>query len=275
MSIDLSHLRLRCYNPPTKHRLRSIFMDLHRDLQGARILKNLRIERFEQGDDAMYDSMREMNRRIADREIEGHAQRPGHCSVCQKPAPTYDHLPRRAWRHVGLRRMQRTLRQGPQTLGAEAVAGIRVVVSDMWQLLLSSNVIPSGTTAPLIYGYRYVTLPPPINTYEPPPVQYVDASRPDDSGEGTGWSTAKRTIQAAVDLVQSGETVWVTNGVYDKGRAVTPGYALMNRVCVTNAINVQSMNGPEVTIIKGTAGSNGNHDLDSIRGILIPQAVSP
>lgn len=29
---------------------------------------------------------------------------------------------------------------------------------------------------------------------------YVDASRPDDSGDGTNWSAAKKTIQAAIDL---------------------------------------------------------------------------
>ena len=34
---------------------------------------------------------------------------------------------------------------------------------------------------------------------------YVDASRPDDSGDGLSWVTAKRTIQAAVDLAQDGD----------------------------------------------------------------------
>ncbi len=36
---------------------------------------------------------------------------------------------------------------------------------------------------------------------------YVDASRPDDSGDGLSWATAKKTIQAAVDLAAGGETV--------------------------------------------------------------------
>ncbi|MEK7996590.1 MAG: ISL3 family transposase [Planctomycetota bacterium] len=35
-------------------------------------------------------------------EIEAHRQRFGRCSICGKPAPTYDHLPRRAWKHVPL-----------------------------------------------------------------------------------------------------------------------------------------------------------------------------
>ena len=35
-------------------------------------------------------------------EIVSHPQRRGLCSICGKPAPTYDHLPRREWRHVEL-----------------------------------------------------------------------------------------------------------------------------------------------------------------------------
>jgi transposase len=35
-------------------------------------------------------------------EIQAHAQRQGLCSICERPAPTYDHLERREWRHVGL-----------------------------------------------------------------------------------------------------------------------------------------------------------------------------
>jgi transposase len=38
---------------------------------------------------------------------------------------------------VGLRRTERSLRQGLKTLGAEVVAGIRVVVSDMWRAYLA------------------------------------------------------------------------------------------------------------------------------------------
>lgn len=35
-------------------------------------------------------------------EVEAHRQRSGVCSICGKPAPTYDHLPRRSWKHVPL-----------------------------------------------------------------------------------------------------------------------------------------------------------------------------
>jgi hypothetical protein len=70
---------------------------------------------------------------------------------------------------------------------------------------------------------------------------FVDASRPNDTGSATNWATAKKTIQAAVDLTVNGDTVWVTNGIY----------LLSSEISVTNAITVQSVNGPEVTIFNG------------------------
>lgn len=106
-----------------------------------------------------------------------------------------------------------------------------------------------------------------------PAEYYVDASRPDDSGVSTNWATAKKTIQAAVNLAVNGDSVWVTNGVYDTGGAVTPGYSLTNRVCITNAITVQSMNGPAVTVIKGAAGLNGGQDTNSVRGVLMHKGM--
>ena len=32
--------------------------------------------------------------------------------------------------------------------------------------------------------------------------RYVDAARPDDSGDGSSWATAKKTIQAAIDIAK-------------------------------------------------------------------------
>ena len=82
---------------------------------------------------------------------------------------------------------------------------------------------------------------------------YADASRPDDSGDGRSWTTAKKTIQAAVDAVGPNGTVWVADGAYTTGGSVTPGYSLMNRVCITRGITVRSMNGADATAIGGAA----------------------
>ena len=81
---------------------------------------------------------------------------------------------------------------------------------------------------------------------------YVDASRPDDTGVATNWVTAKQTIQSAVNLTSAGDTVLVTNGIYNSGTATPLGYALKNRVVITNAITVRSVNGPEATVIEGS-----------------------
>ncbi|MGE4489411.1 MAG: choice-of-anchor Q domain-containing protein [Kiritimatiellales bacterium] len=86
---------------------------------------------------------------------------------------------------------------------------------------------------------------------------FVDASQPDNSGDGLSWVTAKQTIQAAVDLTVDGDTVWVTNGIYDADGAAASGYSLMNRVCVTNMITVRSVNGPKTTVIDGSGSVRG------------------
>jgi len=99
---------------------------------------------------------------------------------------------------------------------------------------------------------------------------YVDASRPGDSGVGTNWATAKQTIQAGVDLVRNGGTVWVTNGVYDSGGRAAPGYFLMNRVCITRPLTVRSVNGPKETLIKG----KGQVGSSAIRGVFMTNGCS-
>jgi len=86
---------------------------------------------------------------------------------------------------------------------------------------------------------------------------YVDASMPDDSQKGDSWTTAKKTIQAAIDHVHPGGTVWVTNGVYNLGGAVPPDETKTNRICILRPITIRSVNGSDATSIIGdeTQGS--------------------
>jgi len=93
---------------------------------------------------------------------------------------------------------------------------------------------------------------------------YVDQTRPDDSGDGWSWDTAKQTIQAAIDLSIDGDTIVVTNGTY------TP-------ITASNkSILIQSVNGAEWTIIDGgetnrcaTLGSASGHTNTVLTGFTL------
>ena len=92
---------------------------------------------------------------------------------------------------------------------------------------------------------------------------YVDAGAADDGGAGTNWDTAKKTIQAAVDLAGAGDQVLVTNGIYDAGGVVFNPLeglvTLTNRVAVTNAITLLAASAdPADTLIVGVAHESSN-----------------
>jgi len=85
---------------------------------------------------------------------------------------------------------------------------------------------------------------------------YVDAAKPDDTGDGTSWVTAKHTIQGAIDITVAGDTVMVTNGVYNEGGAVSTygatAYALTNRVHYPHKLTIQAVStNPADTVIVG------------------------
>jgi hypothetical protein len=69
------------------------------------------------------------------------------------------------------------------------------------------------------------------------------------------WGTAASNIQSAVDVALAGETVLVSNGVYGTGVRALGGET--NRVVVTNAVTVRSLNGPLKTTIAGAMGVRG------------------
>jgi hypothetical protein len=80
--------------------------------------------------------------------------------------------------------------------------------------------------------------------------RYVDLNCPTPTPPYTNWSTAATTIQDAVDAVDGVDLILVTNGVYASGAKM--GNGMSNRVAVTRSrITIQSMNGPEQTIIQG------------------------
>lgn len=90
-------------------------------------------------------------------------------------------------------------------------------------------------------------------TSDAPRVYYVTMDG-DDANHGLTWSQAKRTPQGAVNSAGSGDTILVSNGVYNVGEAVHYGN---NRVVLTEEVTMRSVNGPEQTIIDGSSQTRG------------------
>jgi len=78
---------------------------------------------------------------------------------------------------------------------------------------------------------------------------FVSKERPDDSGNGLSVETAKRTIQAAVDLAREGDMVTVLPGVYDEGGSSEyPSIVTITNSCIW----LRSSGGKDKTFIVGS-----------------------
>jgi len=81
-------------------------------------------------------------------------------------------------------------------------------------------------------------------------LHYVAASSGNPVAPYTSWATAATNIQEAVDVAGVGGTVFVTNGTYAGGSEADP-YGFPTCVVVNTPLTLQSVNGPDVTIIDG------------------------
>ena len=102
---------------------------------------------------------------------------------------------------------------------------------------------------------------------------YAETRYVSPSGENvypyTSWVDAANCIQDAVDAAHSGDTILVTNGVYNQGQRLIPSTtALPSRLALSNSVFVSSVNGPDVTIIDADNTTNGE-----CRGVYLSRAA--
>lgn len=81
-------------------------------------------------------------------------------------------------------------------------------------------------------------------------IHYVWTNSPAPAAPYESWKAAAHTIQDAITAAIDGDTVLATNGVYDRGGTVSSD-GMTNRIAITNAIQVQSVNGWRDTVIVG------------------------
>jgi parallel beta-helix repeat protein len=102
--------------------------------------------------------------------------------------------------------------------------------------------------------------------------RYVNLNNSTPSAPYITWETAATTIQDAVDAAASGDLILVTNGVYQSGAREM--YGMSNRVAVTTAVRVESVNGREVTIIAGHQVPETINGREAIRCIYLTNGAT-
>jgi hypothetical protein len=108
---------------------------------------------------------------------------------------------------------------------------------------------------------------------------YVDASRPDDSGDGLSWATARKYLQTALTAAQAGDQIWVAQGTYKpttNPAAQNVSFAMKEGVAIYGGFTSGQMNlsdrnsDPETnnTILSGDIDNDGTLDGNSFSVIL-------
>src|SRR6266540_3253731 len=146
-----------------------------------------------------------------------------------------------------MKTMQTILSKTALSLPAGEWPGVRASLLLFWLLLAAT---------PAFAAVRYVNL----NNLAPAPPYST-------------WTSAATNIQDAIDAADDGDQIVVTNGVYQTGGRVVDG-AMTNRVVVTKALTVRSVNGPEVTVIAGYQVPGTTHGDSAVRCVYLTNGAA-
>jgi hypothetical protein len=80
--------------------------------------------------------------------------------------------------------------------------------------------------------------------------RYVNLNCLSSTSPYTNWAAAATNIQDAIDVSSPGDLILVTNGLYNTGSR-TAADSTPCRVVINRPVTVQSVNGPEATVVEG------------------------
>jgi PKD repeat protein len=102
---------------------------------------------------------------------------------------------------------------------------------------------------------------------------FVSAESPNPTAPFANWTTAAREIQEAVDIAALGAEILVGDGIYSTGGRAVEG-TVTNRVAVDRAVHLRSVNGPELTLIKGAPAPGGGTEEGAVRCVYLAEGAS-
>lgn len=104
-------------------------------------------------------------------------------------------------------------------------------------------------------------------------VLYVDLNSANPTVPYTNLNTAANDIQTAIDAASDGDTVLVSDGVYNAGGRPVYGI-LTNRIAINKAVTVQSVHGPAMTIIQGYQVPGDIYGSNAVRCVYMTNNAS-